>query len=103
MTTHIASPRLYVTVFLALLGLTALTVAVSRLELGVLHAPVALAIATGKATLVFLFFMHLLHSPRLTWVILAGALFFMGILFTLTLADYLSRYPNPGAWPIWGK
>jgi cytochrome c oxidase subunit IV len=103
MATHVASQRLYVSVFAALLALTALTVGVSRLELGVWHTPVGLAIAACKATLVFLFFMHLLHSSRLTWLILAGALFFMGILFGLTLSDYLSRYPNPWAWPMPGK
>ena len=99
MATHVETQRVYVTVFAVLIALTALTVGASQLELGVWHTPVGLAIAACKASLVFLFFMHLLHSPRLTWLILAGALFFMGILFALTLSDYLAR----GAWPIDGK
>jgi cytochrome c oxidase subunit 4 len=99
MAQHVETQQRYLTVFAALIVLTALTVAVSRLELGALNVPVALGIAAFKATLVGLFFMHLLHSTRLTWVIVTGSLFFTVILFALTLSDYLTR----AGWPVMGK
>src|SRR5258707_748912 len=86
-----ASVRVYWLIFAALLGLTAATVAVAGVPLGRWHTPAALAIAATKATLVVLFFMHALHSPRLTWVVIGGAIFWLGIMLTLTLADYQTR------------
>ena len=53
---------------------------------------VGLTIAVCKAVLVALFFMHLLSSSRLTWIVLVGGLFWLGILMVLTLADYLTRH-----------
>jgi len=35
--------------------------------------------------------MHLLHSQRLTWLVLGAGLFWLAILMSLTLADYLTR------------
>lgn len=83
--------RTYYLVFAALLALTVLTVGLSFLELGTWHAVSGLGIATAKAALVILFFMHVVHSSRLTWLVILGALLWLGILMTLTLADYLSR------------
>lgn len=82
---------LYVGVFLALLALTWLTVWVSGVDLGPWNTPVALLIASLKASLVLLFFMHLWWSSRLTWIFAVTALFFLLVLITLTLADFLSR------------
>ena len=45
------------------------TVGAAYLPLGPLHFPVAMAIAAAKAVLIVLFFMHVLHSHRLTLVI----------------------------------
>ena len=50
-----------------------------------------MAIAVCKASLVVLFFMHVLVSPRLTWVVIAVACFWLAILFMLTMNDYFSR------------
>ena len=98
MVKHVTPPRVYLTVFGALLVLTVVTVAASRLDIGVWHTPLALAIAACKAVLVALFFMHLLHSDKLTWVVVVGSLLWLGILFALTLNDYLARQalPVPG-------
>jgi cytochrome c oxidase subunit 4 len=82
----------YYLVFGALLALTCLTVGVSLLDLGPWHTVVGLTIAGCKALLVVLFFMHLLHGNRLTWLVLAGGLFWFGILLALTLTDYLTRH-----------
>jgi cytochrome c oxidase subunit 4 len=56
-----------------------------------MHLVVGLTIATTKAVLVVLFFMHLLYSPRLSWIMFLSGLFWLGILLVLTLTDYLSR------------
>jgi cytochrome c oxidase subunit 4 len=52
---------------------------------------VAITIAVIKATLVAWFFMHLRDSTRLTWVFAVSGIFWLGILFVLTLTDYLTR------------
>jgi cytochrome c oxidase subunit IV len=85
------SRNVYFLIFAILIALTAATVGLSFGELGQWHTPVGLIIATCKAVLVALFFMHLLHSSRLTWVVVVGALFWLGILMALTMADYLTR------------
>lgn len=86
------SPSTYYQVFGTLIVLTFLTIGISFLELGKWHMVAGLTIAVCKAVLVALFFMHLLASSRLTWVVVGGALFWLGILLTLTLADYLTRH-----------
>jgi cytochrome c oxidase subunit 4 len=88
-------PVLYFGIFGALLLLTLTTVVLSGLELGGLEVPLALGIASTKAVLVALFFMHLLESPRLTWVIVGAALLFVAILAALTMADYWTRNQIP--------
>ncbi len=85
------SPFTYFLIFGALLALTLLTVLAAEAELGHFHTLVALAIAVVKATLVVLFFMHLLHSSRLTWLVVAASLFFLGILMFYVFEDYHSR------------
>ena len=90
-THHVSSLGMYFGVFLALMVLTAATVWVSRIDLGALNVPVAMAVAIIKATLVILFFMHVLHSTRLTWVVVISAFLWLGVLFVLTLSDYMTR------------
>lgn len=82
---------LYLGVFVALLCLTWLTVWVSGIDMGPWNTPVALLIASLKASLVLLFFMHLWWSSRLTWIFAVAGLFFLLVLISLTLADFLSR------------
>jgi cytochrome c oxidase subunit 4 len=84
-------PPTYILVFAALLVLTGLTVGASQLPLGGWHIVVALAIAVTKAALVFLYFMHMLHSPRLFWVVALGGLLWLSILIAMTMNDYLTR------------
>jgi len=62
------------------------------LDLGPFNSVVALAIATTKALLVALFFMHLKNaSERLLKLVVASTIFFLLILLFLTLTDYMSR------------
>ena len=87
----VARPRTYVIVFIALLGLTAATVRLSFVDLGEWHTAIGLAIAAAKALLIVLFFMHVLHSTKLIWVVAIGSLFWLSILMTLTLMDFMTR------------
>src|SRR3977135_732571 len=88
---HITPLSTYIFVFLALAAGTILTWAVSTVNLGWWNTPIALIIATIKAVLVILFFMHVIHSTRLTWVIVIASFLWLGVLFVLTFADYLTR------------
>jgi cytochrome c oxidase subunit 4 len=93
MSTHVVPPRVYLTIFAALLALTATTTAVAFVDLGVMNVVVMLAIAVVKATLVVLFFMHVRYSPRLTGVVVASGFVWFALLVGLTLSDYLTRHP----------
>ena len=67
------------------------------LDLGPFNTVAALVIAVFKATLVVLFFMHVKYSTRLTWAVVVGSVFWLGILLVLTMSDYLTR-----AWRTYG-
>jgi len=88
---HVTPLTTYLLVFAALAAGTLLTWWVSTIDLGAWNTPIALLIATIKATLVILFFMHVIHSTRLTWVVIIGAFLWLGVLLVLTFADYLTR------------
>ena len=92
MSEHIVSVRIYITIFLVLLVGTALTVLAAFYDFPwQLNTILAMTIAATKATFVVLYFMHVRYSSRLIWVIVASALFWMGILFALTFSDYWTR------------
>src|SRR5215475_6209504 len=91
MTEHVVPKRTYYTIYLVLLVCTYLTWQIAFFDLGALNTIAALAIAVFKAVLVVLFFMHVRYSTRLTWVVVIGSLFWLSILLTLTLGDYLTR------------
>jgi cytochrome c oxidase subunit IV len=91
MANHVVPLRTYYLVFLTLIVCTAITVAVSFVDLGRFNVVAALGIAILKASLVVLFFMHVKYSGKLTWVVVAGSLFWLGILIVMTAGDYLTR------------
>lgn len=92
MSEHIVSLRIYVTIFLALMVGTALTIWAGLTDFpGKLNVIIALTIAVVKATLVVLYFMHVRYSSRLIWVVFTSALFWLAILFVFTFSDYLTR------------
>lgn len=74
-----------------LLLLTGATVGISRLDLGALNIWAALGIATTKATLVILFFMHLKKAGRVIQISLLVALATLAIFIGLTFFDVLYR------------
>ena len=98
MSGHISPKSTYYTIFGALMVCTALTVGAAFVNLGDLNFPIALSIAIFKATLVILFFMHVKYSSRMVKLVVGVAFFFLGVLLTLTLTDYLSRgwFTAPG-------
>ena|SRR5947209_421952 len=92
MSEHIVQPRIYVTIFLALMVGTTLTVIAAFYDFpGPLNAVIALTIASIKATLVVLFFMHVRYSGRLIWLVIVAALLWLAIMFAITFSDYWTR------------
>jgi cytochrome c oxidase subunit 4 len=90
-TAHVVPPKVYYAVFTTLMVLTGVTVAVAYLDLGAMNAVAALAIACFKATIVVLYFMHVKYSTRLIKLTVIAGLYWMVILFGLTMGDYLMR------------
>jgi cytochrome c oxidase subunit IV len=88
---HVAPKSMYYLVFAALVVGTVVTYLAALVDLGPLNNVVMLAIACTKAALVVLFFMHVRWSTRLTWVVAMSGFFWLLILFTLGMADYMSR------------
>jgi cytochrome c oxidase subunit 4 len=96
MSARTLSPAIYLIILAILLLLTVLTVGISFAPLsGQWHITIGLLIAICKASLVVLFFMHALFSPRVTWLVIAVAVLWTIILFALTLSDYLTRGQVP--------
>jgi cytochrome c oxidase subunit 4 len=90
-TSHVVPARVYLLVFAALLVLTGTTVGVAFIDLGPLNNVVAMGIAALKATLVVLFFMGVRYSTKLTPLVILSGLFMLGVMVSLTLADYATR------------
>ena len=93
---HIVSPLQYSYVYLTLIVGTILTVLAAKVELGVFNPIVALGIATFKAVVVILFFMHVKYQSRLVKITVGAGFFTFIVLITMTLTDYMSR-----AWGLW--
>ncbi len=85
------SYALYAVVWIALLALTATTVAVSYVNLGMMNVVVALLIASVKAALVALFFMHLKYENRVVWAFALTPIYFLILIIAGTLSDTLFR------------
>lgn len=105
MSEHTQNPKaeaaVYAKTLVALLFLTATTVAVSYVDFGAANVVVALLIATIKATLVALFFMHLLHDKPVNGLIAAAGFLFLGLFLMFTLLDFDSREnPQPRNLPV---
>jgi cytochrome c oxidase subunit 4 len=88
---HIIGYGTLVTVWLALLVLTTLTVMVSRLDIGIGHVWGSLAIAAVKGGLVIAFFMHMRYEGRLLHWLLFLALLTLAIFIGFTFFDVLYR------------
>jgi cytochrome c oxidase subunit 4 len=92
MSAHVISTKLYVTIWIALMCLTVITAGVAFIDLGPFNTIVALSIATLKAVLVVLIFMHVKYtSEKLTKTVVISAIFFLFLLLSLSMADYTTR------------
>jgi len=93
---HIVGPKTYIIIFGTLLTFTGITVAAAFINLGIVNPIVALAIASTKAVIVILFFMHVKYQSNLIKMTVGAGFFtFLGLV-TMTLSDYMSR-----AWGLW--
>jgi cytochrome c oxidase subunit 4 len=92
---HIVSPKIYAVILFALLIGTLLTVAAALRDFGPWNIVIALAIATFKATLVILFFMHARYVKGRTQLVVISGFFWLAIMLSLTLVDYTTRRPEP--------
>ena len=86
-----AKYRIYIIVWATLLVLTAVTVGVSFLDLGLWNVGVALGIASIKALLVALYFMHLRHEIKLVLGFAIFPLLILGLIIVGTLTDTMYR------------
>ena len=97
-TEHAENPKAealkYVATLVVLLILTAITVGASYINFGSGNVVIALTIATVKATIVGLIFMHLLHDKPVNAVIAVAGFVFLGIFLMFDFIDVDSR-TNP--------
>ena len=91
MSEHIVSPKVYFAIFVALMVGTTLTVWAAFQNFGKFNIVIALGIATIKASLVVLYFMHARYSPKRTQLVIVCSVFWLAIMLALTLSDYDTR------------
>ena len=102
--THHVSMPTYFAVFGFLIFMLFVTVGAWYFDehirsLGRLSVPIALGIAVAKAAAIMLIFMHVKFSSKLVQIFACTGLVFVGIMFLLTMNDYLTR----GWVPIAGR
>ena len=97
-TSRIISTRTYLMVFAVLLVLTAITISLAFVPLGLWSTPVALGIAATKALLIVTFFMHLRYGTATSRLAAGVGLLWLSILLAGTLDDVITRgwLPIPG-------
>jgi cytochrome c oxidase subunit IV len=88
---HIVSYKTYATVLAGLLILTALSVAVTRVELGPLTIFAALFLASVKGALVLGIFMHLKFDQPIYRIMIIIVILLFAAILIITLSDYLFR------------
>ncbi|MHC4399431.1 MAG: cytochrome C oxidase subunit IV family protein [Planctomycetota bacterium] len=93
-TAHAVPLTVLLGVFLALIALTALTVAATWVDLGSFNLLAAMGIAMVKAVLVALFFMHLAYDRPFNAFIFCVGLFFLALFVSLTLLDTVEYQPE---------
>jgi cytochrome c oxidase subunit 4 len=89
----IESVGIYLLIYFLLLALLIATVSAARVDMGPWNVVTALVIAVVKSLLVILFFMHVRHNSRLTWVFAGAAFLWLTLLLGLTLSEYRFRPP----------
>lgn len=90
---HEHGPGRYVVIWLLLLVGTITTVVTGRMDLGAANLPLAMVIATIKATLVVLFFMHLWDSEGINRLVFGVSILFVMVLMLGVFGDLFTRMP----------
>ncbi len=88
---HVVPLKVYFGVWAALLAFTGVTVAVSYVDFGAWNLVIALLVATAKASLVALIFMHLYYDEKFNSIVLVTSLVFLAILIQFTRFDTFAR------------
>jgi cytochrome c oxidase subunit 4 len=88
---HISSYRSHIFVLAALLVLTAVSVAVTSLEMGTLNTVVAMLIAGTKAAIVLIWFMHLKFDDKIYTIFTVAVFFLFVLVLIVTFFDYSYR------------
>lgn len=88
---HIVPLGTYLSVAAALMVLTVITVLVAKVDLGGWNVVVALLVAGFKASLVALFFMHLLYDKKIYLLILLTSVLFLVLFMSFTMFDTMTR------------
>lgn len=83
-----------INIWLLLMFLTVITVGAAQFDLGAWNVPIALIIASFKAGVVALHFMHLKHEDSMTWVFATYPLFLLFLLIAFTATDMFTRVVN---------
>ena len=91
MSEHIVSPKIYIVIFASLMLGTGITVWAAFQNFHQYNIVIALVIASIKATLVVLYFMHARYSPKRTQLVIVCSVFWLAIMLALTLSDYDTR------------
>ena len=88
---HVSSSAMFLNVLLALLVLTIVTVGASRIDFGPANMLIAMLIASVKASLVILFFMHVKWDTAINKIVFLSSFLFLSLLFIFTLSDQATR------------
>lgn len=95
---HVVPVRIYITIFLSLMVMTALTVFASFKDFGPGNTIIAISIAVIKATLVILYFMHVRYNDNIVRIAVFAGFLWLGVMIVLTLSDYIARGWLPIYW-----
>ncbi len=90
---HHTGLRVYVAVCLALFAFTGITVYVAGFNFGDFNIVIAMVIASIKASIVALYFMHLKFEDKLTWIYALYPLFLLFLLIGFTIMETFTRVP----------
>ena len=91
MNTRQPTSKMFIAIWCALMALLFLTWGVAQFDLGRWNLIAAMTISVAKMLLVVLIFMHVRYSPRITWVFVMAGFFWLFLMVTLTMGDYLTR------------
>jgi cytochrome c oxidase subunit 4 len=90
---HVSTTAFNWLIWAILIGATFLTAWIATVDLGKFNTVVALFIATCKASIVVLFFMHVKYtSEKMTKAVLIAAVFWLILMLVLSLVDYSTRF-----------